>query len=145
MAYYNPYGQPMYSNPYTAAPYPAQTQTTTIVPQPQLVWVNGTEEAERFVVPPGQSAFIMDRESDTFYIKTVDNLGMAKPLRIFDYKERLPEPVEAPQPSSAQSQIPQIDMSPYLTRAEFEEKLSELKSMIKPNRKNNQKAVNNNG
>lgn len=85
-------------------------------------------------MPPGQSAFIMDRESDTFYIKTVDNLGMAKPLRIFDYKERLPEPVEAPQ----------IDMSPYLTRAEFEEKLAELKSMIKSNKKNN-KAVNNNG
>lgn len=144
MAYYNPYGQPTY--PYTAAPYPAQTQTQTAVtpPQPQLVWVNGTEEAERFVVPPGQSAFIMDRESDTFYIKTVDNLGMAKPLRIFDYKERLPEPVEAPQVAQAQTQIPQIDMSPYLTRAEFEEKLAELKSMIKPNKKNN-KAVNNNG
>lgn len=142
MAYYNPYGQPTY--PYTAAPYPAQTQTTTTVPHPQLVWVNGTEEAERFVVPPGQSAFIMDRESDTFYIKTVDNLGMAKPLRIFDYKERLPEPVEAPRVAQAQTQIPQIDMSPYLTRAEFEDKITELRNMIKPNKKNN-KAVNNNG
>lgn len=143
MAYYNPYGQPTY--PYTVSPYPAQTQTTTTVPQPQLFWVNGTEEAERFVVPPGQSAFIMDRESDTFYIKTVDNLGMAKPLRIFDYKERLPEPVEAPEPSPVQTQIPQIDMSPYLTRAEFEEKLAELRSMIKPNKRNGGKAANNNG
>lgn len=141
MAYYNPY-DPVYVNPnlYMSQPQ-TQPQTQVQPPSNGLVWVNGREEAERWAVPAGQSAFIMDRESDTFYIKTVDNLGMPKPLRVFDYKERLPEPAEAPAPV----QQPQIDMSPYLTRAEFEEKMTELRSMIKPNKKNNGKAANNNG
>lgn len=58
----------------------------------------------------------MDSESNTFYIKSADASGMPMPLRIFDYKERNPEPAPAQG----------VDMSAYVTREELEKKLAEL-------------------
>ena len=62
----------------------------------------------------------MDSEQSAFYIKSADNAGMPQPLRIFDYSERKSEQIPAQQPEQN-----------FVTHTEFEEKLEEIKSMIK--------------
>ena len=94
-----------------------------IQPQPQssgINWVQGEAGAKSYNIAPGQSVMLMDSESNVFYIKSSDASGMPMPLRIFDYTERIPQK----QQSSNQSQ-PQVE---YITRKEFEKRLSELKN-----------------
>ena len=91
--------------------------------QPQsngIIWVQGEQAAKGYPVVPNQSVLLMDSEQSAFYIKSADNAGMPQPLRIFDYSERKAEQVPA--------QIPEQN---FVTHSEFEEKLEEIKSMIK--------------
>lgn len=91
--------------------------------QPQnngIIWVQGEQAAKGYPVAPNQSVLLMDSEQSTFYIKSADNAGMPQPLRIFDYSERKAEQVPAQTPEQN-----------FVTHTEFEEKLEELKSMIK--------------
>ena len=91
--------------------------------QPQsngIIWVQGEQAAKGYPVAPNQSVLLMDSEQSAFYIKSADNAGMPQPLRIFDYSERKAEQVPA--------QIPEQN---FVTHSEFEEKLEEIKSMIK--------------
>ena len=88
--------------------------------QPQnngIIWVQGEQAAKGYPVAPNQSVLLMDSEQSAFYIKSADNAGM---LRIFDYSERNANPVSVQQPEQN-----------FVTHSEFEEKLEELKSMIK--------------
>ena len=91
--------------------------------QPQnngIIWVQGEQAAKGYPVAPNQSVLLMDSEQSAFYIKSADNAGMPQPLRIFDYSERKAE------------QIPTQHLEQnFVTHTEFEEKLEELKSMIK--------------
>jgi hypothetical protein len=41
------------------------------------------------MVPAGSTAWLMDSECQTFYIKSTDVNGIPQPLRIFDFKERV--------------------------------------------------------
>ena len=91
--------------------------------QPQnngIIWVQGEQAAKGYPVAPNQSVLLMDSEQSAFYIKSADNAGMPQPLRIFDYSERKAEQIPAQQPEQN-----------FVTHTEFEEKLEELKSMIK--------------
>ena len=91
--------------------------------QPQnngIIWVQGEQAAKGYPVAPNQSVLLMDSEQSAFYIKSADNAGMPQPLRIFDYSERKAEQIPAQQPEHN-----------FVTHSEFEEKLEELKSMIK--------------
>ena len=85
-----------------------------------LLWVQGIEGAKSHFVSPGQSALLMDSESNSFFIKTADASGMPMPLRVFDYKERTAQP--APQVPTAAT----IDTSGFITREEFEARIAEL-------------------
>jgi len=96
------------------APQQAQPQSNGII------WVQGEQAAKGYPVAPNQSVLLMDSEQSAFYIKTADNAGMPQPLRIFDYSERNANPVPVQQPEQN-----------FVTHAEFEEKLEEIKSMIK--------------
>jgi hypothetical protein len=95
-------------------------------PQPQqqqnngLTWVQGIEGAKSHFVSPGQSALLMDSESNSFFIKTADASGMPLPLRVFDYKERTAQ--QAPQ----QPTVAVTDTSGYITREEFEARIAEI-------------------
>ena len=95
-----------------------------VQPQPQqsngLTWVQGIEGAKSHFVSPGQSALLMDSESNSFFIKTADASGMPMPLRVFDYKERTAQ--QAPQ----QPTVAVTDTSGYITREEFEARLAEI-------------------
>ena len=91
--------------------------------QPQnngIIWVQGEQAAKGYPVAPNQSVLLMDSEQSAFYIKSADNAGIPQPLRIFDYSERNANPVSVQQPEQN-----------FVTHSEFEEKLEELKSMIK--------------
>lgn len=96
------------------APQQAQPQNNGII------WVQGEQAAKGYPVAPNQSVLLMDSEQSAFYIKSADNAGMPQPLRIFDYSERNANPVPVQQPEQN-----------FVTHSEFEEKLEELKSMIK--------------
>jgi hypothetical protein len=52
-------------------------------------WVQGEAGARGYMVPAGATAWLMDSESQTFYIKSTDVNGIPQPLRIFDFKERV--------------------------------------------------------
>lgn len=97
-----------------------------VQPQPQqqqnngLTWVQGIEGAKSHFVSPGQSALLMDSESNSFFIKTADASGMPLPLRVFDYKERTAQ--QAPQ----QPTVAVTDISGYITREEFEARIAEI-------------------
>ena len=126
MAYNNymfPQGyQPAILPQYQAA-VPQIQQNAPQQAQPQnngIIWVQGEQAAKGYPVAPNQSVLLMDSEQSAFYIKSADNAGMPQPLRIFDYSERNANPVSVQQPEQN-----------FVTHSEFEEKLEELKSMIK--------------
>lgn len=114
---YNPY---TYNNMYQQMPQVPQPQQTQ---QNGLTWVQGLSGAKSYMVAPGTSALLMDSEAERFYIKSADAAGMPLPLRIFKFSE-IKENETATQPDPAN-----IDMNKYITREEFERKLSELKGM----------------
>ena len=100
------------------APQQAQPQNNGII------WVQGEQAAKGYPVAPNQSVLLMDSEQSAFYIKSADNAGMPQPLRIFDYSERNTNPVPVQQVARQSEQN-------FVTHTEFEEKLDEIKSMIK--------------
>ena len=100
------------------APQQAQPQNNGII------WVQGEQAAKGYPVAPNQSVLLMDSEQIAFYIKSADNAGMPQPLRIFDYSERNTNPVPVQQVARQSEQN-------FVTHTEFEEKLDEIKSMIK--------------
>lgn len=59
-------------------------------PNQGLLWVSGEVGAKSWIVPPNQTALLMDSECDKFYIKSSDNAGMPT-LRTFEYKEVTPQ------------------------------------------------------
>lgn len=113
--YQSPYQQ---YQPYTQYQMPQQTN-----PQSQngIIWVQGEAGAKSYLVASGQSVLLMDSENTTFYIKSTDPSGMPLPLRIFDYAER-----NSVQTAPETPAFSGTDMTNYITRQEFEEKLSQL-------------------
>ena len=99
-----------------------QPQMTQQVNDTGILWVQGEAGAKSWAVAPGKSVMLMDSESNTFYIKSSDNNGMPMPLRIFDYTERTQQ---STQPVNV-IQHEQIDTSQFITKEEFEKRLSEF-------------------
>lgn len=93
--------------------YPATYQQ--YAPQSSgIVWVQGIEGAKAYPVGAGNSVLLMDSEESIFYIKTTDQSGMPSPLRVFDYTER------------TEPKTSNVDLSGYITRDEFEKRISQL-------------------
>lgn len=129
-------GYPMYGNALLdqlaqyKQPY-QQMQIPTPQQQPQnnsgIPWVQGEAGAKAHLVASGQSVMLMDSESMRFYIKSADASGVPMPLRVFEYHEVTAGQPQIIPPMSEQAQnVPQIDMSRYITREELEEKLAQL-------------------
>ena len=125
--------------PNTYNPYVQQYQQMLqpqVQPQPQqqqnngLTWVQGIEGAKSHFVSPGQSALLMDSESNSFFIKTADASGMPLPLRVFDYKERTAQ--QAPQQPTAAV----TDTNSYITREEFESRITAITAQLKESEEN---------
>lgn len=115
---YNAYTMPQYQQPM------AQQQSNG------LIWVQGVEAMKSYPVSPGQSVLLMDSESNCFGIKTVDTSGMPLPLRIFDYTERTAQNAQKPPVTAA------IDTDKYITREEFESRITAITAQIKESEEN---------
>lgn len=113
-----------YQSPYQS-PYQIPVQTPIPTQQPTtndgLKWVQGISGAKSYMVSPGTSVLLMDSEADRFYIKSADPAGMPLPLRIFNYTE-----VKENSPQSTCANNATVD---YITREEFEKRISELKGV----------------
>ena len=125
MAVFNPYFPASY-NPFQQAAI--QQYQQAIQPQQQssggLLWVQGIEGAKSHSVGPGQSALLMDSESNSFFIKSADTSGMPLPLRVFDYKERTVQPAPQSAPPTPSAHV--NDTSMFVTREEFENRIAEI-------------------
>ena len=102
----------------TYQPQLVNQQPQLVNPQPtyqtDTIFVNGVNEANAWVVQRGQTVRLWDQNEPKFYIKSVGDNGMPAPVEVYRY-ERENAPVSAPQ-----------EQTDYITRQEFERRLSEL-------------------
>lgn len=87
-------------------------------------WVQGEAAARAFQVNPGGKVLLLDSEKDVFYIKSIDASGRPFSFRTFEYKEVFPET------SRNVSQASQ-ENTEFITKKEFEERISELEELLK--------------
>ena len=88
-------------------------------PTSNIIWVQGEAGAKSYLlVGSNQSILLMDSETNAFYIKSTDTSGIPQPLRYFDYSER-----KQKQENNQNNE--------YITRKEFEKRLSEIKNNAK--------------
>ena len=105
---YNPYNTPVNA---PVSPPMANPQNGG---NSAIIWVQGEAGAKAYPVAAGNSVQLMDSERQVFYIKSTDNSGIPQPLRRFVYHEDVAE-------------APAVDTSQFITRAEFEKALSDIK------------------
>lgn len=95
------------------------TQSAPVLTQ-NVDWirVSGIDGAKNQIVQPGQTVWMMDNNEPYFYVKSADNVGSCT-FRIFQF-------AEVQETTQEQTTQPQIDLSGYVQRGEFEQ----LKEMI---------------
>ena len=117
---YSPYvygaGSSLGPNYTQTAPAPT-TATTTSNP---ITWVQGEAGAKSINVLPGQTALLMDSETNVFYIKTSDISGMPLPLRKFTYEEVVADKTKD-DPA----------LNTYITKEELDARLAEFAAELK--------------
>lgn len=96
----------------------AQVQQTTPAQNVNWIQVSGIDGAKNQIVQQGHTAWMMDNNAPYFYVKSVDNVGSCT-FRIFQF-------TEVQEVAQEQQEQPQIDLSQYVQRDEFER----LKSLI---------------
>ena len=99
--YYAPYQRQMqgYYNPIVPQEQPnfqqPQYQQASAMPpaiQPgdtDMIWVLAENEASSYLVAPGRTVTMWDKNRDTIYLKSMSRQGVPS-MRIFDYTERMP-------------------------------------------------------
>ena len=120
--------QNTWSNP---APAPAPA-----IPTQNVNWiqVSGVDGAKNQIVQPGQTAWMMDNNAPYFYVKPVDNVGSCD-FRIFQFSEVVADVVAEQQPTQ-----PQMDLSQYVQRDEFDELKERLDQLTTTQKKQPTKA-----
>ena len=136
--YYNPYpqfyGQPMpdqlaqlrqgvFQPPQQQIPTQQTTQSC------EVVWVSGEGEANGYMVAPGSKVILMDRDTQTFYVKCRDVNNMPYPMEVYDYHKRESAPAENTQTEN------------FVTRTEFEALASAFDDLKSQMQTKPQKAV----
>lgn len=114
-----------------------QNTQTTQQPQPpsqnvSWIYVSGVDGAKNQIVQPGQTTWMMDNNDPYFYVKSVDGVGSST-FRIFQFAEVQ----EVAQEQAAQ---PQIDMSQYVQRGEFDALKAQLEQLTNTQKKQPQKS-----
>ena len=61
-------------------------QTSSVQPQNNIIWVTGKENARSMQLPSNSSIIMLDNQTQKFYIKTTDDIGLGK-IRVFNYSE----------------------------------------------------------
>ena len=116
MAYYVPY-QNQYVSQLALSYTPVQVPQQNVAPVQQnnngIIWIQGEQAAKSYMVAPNNTVLLMDSEDSIMYIKSTDQSGMPRPLRVFEYKERTQTAHNAPASSPKAS-------DEYVSRKEFE-------------------------
>lgn len=131
MAYTSPFVQNQMQaqqSPVTAPTSPGMAQPNQNTTNGPWVLVNGVQGAREVMVQPNQTIYMMSQNSNEFYVKAADNMGVAN-MRCFRFNEFDPN-AEMQQ----NVQQPQVD---YVTREEVESIIQSKidafgKSMQKP-------------
>lgn len=110
-----------------ANPYPGRFQQQT-----NITFVNGIEGAKAFQLSPNSNALLMDSDNSKFYVKSTDNLGVAK-VTSYSFTE---DEVSQASPASSQNSEELLalgkQMYDQLTSkiGELESKVSELTTKL---------------
>lgn len=96
------------------------------------IYVSGVDGAKNQIVQPGQTAWMMDNNEPYFYVKSVDGVGSSI-FRIFQF-------VEVQEVTPEQPAQPQIDLSQYVQRGEFDALKAQLEEYTSTQQKRQQKA-----
>lgn len=109
---------PTYFNPSPASANAAPTNN--------IIWVQGIEGAKAYQLNPNSVSILLDSEADgKMYIKISDNIGMCS-LRVFNYQE-------IPATNKSVTVNEDLDLSQYVTRAELNDLVKELKEILANN------------
>lgn len=68
-----------------------QVPTPPAVPSSDMIWVLNENEASSYLVAPGNTVTLWDKNEPVIYLKSVDAQGMPS-MRVLEFTERLPEP-----------------------------------------------------
>lgn len=134
-SYANPYMPQMYQNQYIPQ---QQTQQNGFL----AAWIQGGEQSMKSYTLTGanQRVYLFSTDENIFGVKSTDASGMPLPLEMFRYErisaEKLPE----------KSAEPQIDVSGFVTREEFENRIAQICAEYeREDNRNQQKGGQNNG
>ena len=116
MAIYPNYYYPASYNPMQAQPAPQHSTASNGV-----IWVQGEAGAKAYPVGAGNSVLMMDVESPTVYMKTVETNGMPQPLKIYDLIERTSQNATTTTPTHE---------NVYVTKDEFNAFRDQIKADI---------------
>lgn len=119
---YNPYGFQPVSAPFDGTQQYGQgnIQGRQATPQSGLIWVQGEAGAKAYPVAPNTTVQLWDSESQIVYLKSADASGMPS-MKILDYTIR-----DNATNSNALQKQQQVDLSDYVTKEEFERRISEM-------------------
>lgn len=103
-----------------------------------IIWVQGEAAAKAYPVLKNNTVALWDSESQTIYIKSVDNLGMPS-MRVVEW-------VDKPNNKTVQENaaINVTNTAEYVTREEFDEVVKRLNSLSNKVGSNKPKINNNN-
>lgn len=90
-----------------------------------LIWVQGEAGAKSYLVAPNTTVALYDSERQTIYLKSADASGMPS-MKVLDYTIR-----DQVQANVQMSTAPAVDLSGYVTKAEFESLRAELNTLMK--------------
>lgn len=110
--------QPVYPQQVQQYQQASQVQPQAQVPQNHnngIIWIQGENAAKSYLVAAGNSVVLFDAENPVFYIKSADQTGMPSMKKF-----RFEEVTEVAQADNGQP------VAEYITRDEFEKRLSEL-------------------
>lgn len=110
------YYQPQYQVP--------QAQTAQ---QTGVIWVQGEAGAKSYLVAPNTTVQLWDSERQCIYLKSADASGMPS-MKILDYTIRGQTSSNGPVGAST---APAVDLSGYVTKAEFEALRAKIEAMTK--------------
>lgn len=116
--------QPMYYAPqYQPQQFqqPQQTQTSGII------WVSGEAGAKAYLVAPNTTVQLWDSEAQRIYLKSADASGMPS-IKVLEYTICGQTAQNAPVSASP---APAVDLSGYVTKAEFEALKGRIEALTK--------------
>lgn len=119
---YNPYGYQPVTAPFDGSQQYGQPNIQPRQNQPQnsLIWVQGEAGAKAYPVAPNTTVQLWDSEAQIVYLKSADASGMPT-MKILDYTIR-----DNQTQGNALRKEPQVDLSAYVTKEEFERRMAEV-------------------